>query len=129
MKPEVKPSATISPIQGLRRNTSLHNYLDETKPCVPIAQRVALMALAAKTKGKLLLVSEIRYAIAGMPTEINDDYIYWPECIEIGSTGKLGQRPEEYEHNPGPKLLTFNSFCFAEEIVDPEPGSKKATKQ
>ncbi len=126
-KTQQLPAASVG-LADKRSSTPLKNYLDETKPCPPIGQMIANMALQAKTNGKLLLISEIRYAIAGIPTMINDDYIYWPPgtVIEIGSTGKLGQAPEEYEENPGPKLLSMHSFCFAEEILPPD--GKKSKK-
>ncbi len=101
--------------------TCLHNYINGNNDAPTIPEKLAQMALLAKTKGNLLLVSEIRYAIAGTPDIITDEYIHWPAgaAIEVGSTGKLGEKPEEFERNPGPKMVAMQSFCFAEEIKDP----------
>jgi hypothetical protein len=100
----------------------LYNYISSKHDAPSIPQKLAEMALIAKTKGQVLMVSEIRYAIAGTPDIICDEYIHWPAgaAIEVGSTGKLGDTPEEFERNPGEKMVAMQSFCFAEFVKEPK---------
>ena len=88
--------------------------------------KVKQMVEYAKEHKLLLLVSEIRYALAGIPDEITEEYISFPAgSIEIGSTGKLGEYPDEWEKNPYPKIVLRSSMCFVEFIKDPTQDPKR----
>lgn len=83
--------------------------------------KLLAMVQFAKDNKLLLLVSEIRYAIAGIPDEINDEYISFPaNALEVASTGKLGEAIEEYEIQPWPKVISMKTFCFAEFVLPPK---------
>ncbi len=81
----------------------------------------------AKDNGLLFLVSELRYAMAGIPDEITDTHISFAEgtCIEVGSVGNLGGEPDEYEVNPFPKVVAQSAVCFVECIVPPKGWEEK----
>ncbi len=93
-----------------------------------LTDKIKQMAEYAKENKLLLLVSEVRYSMAGIPDEVTDEYISFPAgCIEVGSTGTLGEYPDEWEKNPYPKIVLRSSMCFVEFVKDPtnKPPEKK----
>src|SRR5690349_16048650 len=89
--------------------------------CASKAQRIVDLYNEATKQDALLMITMSRYAVAGKIKCITEDYLeYAPgDCIEIGSTGKLGGMPTEFEINPWPKFITINSIEFVEFIKKP----------
>ncbi len=87
-----------------------------------LAEKMKQMLAQAQAQGLLLLVYyEARWALAGIPDEINEYLISFPKnCVEIAATGKLGGEPEEWELLPYPKVICWDAVRFFEMIKPPK---------
>lgn len=87
-----------------------------------LAEKMKQMLAQAQAAGLLLLIYyEARWAIAGIPDEINEHCISFPAMsVEVGSTGTLGGEPAEWELNPYPKVIRWDAVRFFEMIPAPK---------
>lgn len=81
-------------------------------------EKLYSMAAEARIAGHFIEVSEIRYTVCGIPTEITEDYIYFDEAYEIESTGKLGSVPKA-EKCFGGKIVAMQAITMAGFIKKP----------
>ena len=78
-----------------------------------IPEKVLALAIAAKSLGKNIMVSDARYITMGLPKEISETWIYFDDPTEVIDTGKLGGKPQTTEKGV-PKLVLWSSVISVE---------------
>lgn len=94
------------------------NYISNEEDAPSKAQMIAQTYLWAKTNNRLLMHTDVRYAVAGDPSVICDDYIHYDasKSYDIGRTGKIGGKAPEVEHNPYPRGVSMDAILSWEAV-------------
>lgn len=89
-----------------------------------VADGIRKLALAAKLQGNWLRVFDIRYATAGTPTEITQEYVMFPPgSVEVLETGELSQPAQNTEVLGHERIVVINAVIQAE-ICKPNKDKK-----
>lgn len=74
-------------------------------------------ATTARTEGRHVAVSDVRYITHGIPTAVNDEFIYFAECWEVDETQVLGGKPKSEKLPKGGKLILWAAVSTIEFIL------------
>jgi hypothetical protein len=91
------------------------SFIDDHIEPGSIAEALATLGTAARVSGKWLRVFDIRYATAGNPTKITQDYVMFPPgSIEVLETGQLSGPATNFEELGFPRMIATQAIIQAE---------------
>lgn len=100
--------------QAIQKEDNIEKEVDHTEiPFEPgsLAEILQAFAMQAKLTGNWVRVYDIRYATAGMPTKITNQYILFPPgAVEVLDTGELSGPAINTEKLAFPRVVAMHGI-------------------
>ncbi len=88
-----------------------------------LVAKLMVLAERAKAEGQIIRVTDVHHTVAGIPDEINEEYISFPAGSFVGARWQM----EQGEYNPakGEQIITMQSLCSIDIVAKIEPNGDK----